>query len=105
MMMSPDQMARATGALDAWYDDGSGFPGRGQAYDQGELESMHAALEAPTTDAALEAFPGAPGSCLSTPEQDAWNRAMMTELRRLFGREPGTEARSAEPRADRGAEL
>jgi hypothetical protein len=107
MLVNPDQLARATAALDAWYDDGSpvGFPGRGRAYDQRELESMHAALEAPTTDAALEAFPGAPGSDLSTPEQDAWNRATMTELRQLLSPDPGTEARAAEVQADREAEL
>ena len=49
---------------------------------------MHAALEAPTADAALEAFGLAPGSDLSTPEQDVQNRALMGELRQRLGREP-----------------
>src|SRR6266702_4210737 len=93
MPVSPDQLARATAALDAWYADGSpvGFPGVGRAYDQLELESMHAALEAPDADAALEAFPGPPGSWLSTPEQDARNRAMMAGLRQAPSHEPGNE--------------
>jgi hypothetical protein len=58
--MTPDQRARASAALDAWYADGSpsGFPGRSRAWHQFELESMHAAPEAPDTGAALEAFCG-----------------------------------------------
>jgi hypothetical protein len=107
MQVSPDQLARATAALDAWYADGSpaGFPGAGRTYDQLELEGMHAALEAPTADAALEAFPGPAGSWLSTPEQDARNRATMTGLRELISRQAGTEVRPAEAQADREAEL
>lgn len=89
--MDPDQLARATAALDVWFDPGpGGYRAPGLTWDQRELESMHAALEAPTTDAALEAFPGAPGSWLSTPEQDAENRALMGEVRRLLGCDAGT---------------
>jgi hypothetical protein len=86
--LSPDQRARAAAALDAWFGHGpTGSRAPGQArmtWDQRELEGMHAALEAPTIDAALEAFPGGPGSLLSTPEQDAWNRQTMTELRKAL---------------------
>lgn len=104
--MNPDQLARASAALDVWFDPGpGGYRAPGLTWDQRELESMHAALEAPTIDAALEAFGAAPGSALSTPEQDAWNRAAMTELRQLLSREPGNEARTAEAQADREAEL
>jgi hypothetical protein len=106
MLVNPDQLARATAALDAGFDPGpGGYRAPGLTWDQRDLESMHAALEAPTTDAALEAFPGAPGSWLSTPEQDARNRAVMTELRQLLSRAPGTEARAAKAQADREAEL
>jgi hypothetical protein len=87
--LTADQLARATAALDAWFDPGPGgyrAPGARVTWDQLELESMHAALEAPTIDAALEAFPGAPGTALSTPEQDAENRALMTGLRLRLGR-------------------
>lgn len=93
--LNPDQLARATAALDAWFDPGSGgyrAPDSRVTWDQAELESMNAALEAPDIDTALEAFPGAPGSWLATPEQDVQNRASMIELRRLLGCEPGTEA-------------
>jgi len=105
--MDSDQRARATAGLDAWYTDGSptGFPGVGRTYDQRELEGMHAALEAPTVDDALEAFPGTPGSWLTTPEQDAQNRESMTELRQLLRLEPGHEARTAKAEADWEAEL
>jgi hypothetical protein len=106
MLVNPDQLARATAALDLWFDPGpNGYvaPGCG-TYDQRELESMHAALEAPTVDAALEAFGVAPGSWLSTPEQDARNRATMTGLRQILSREPGNEARAAKAQADREAE-
>jgi hypothetical protein len=105
--LNPDQLARATAALDAWFDPGpGGYRTPGLTWDQCELESMHAALEAPTADAALEAFGIAPGSGLSTPEQDVRNRALMGELRQLFGREPSTAAEaqaSLEPEA--GPEL
>jgi hypothetical protein len=60
--VNPDHLARATAALDVWFDpgpDGYAAPGCG-TYDQRELESMQAALEAPTIDAALEAFGVAP---------------------------------------------
>ena len=98
--MNPDQLARATAALDAWFDPGpGGYRATGLTWDQRELESMHAALEAPTTDAALEAFGVAPGTELSTPEQDTRNRALMTELRQLLSREPGNEARAAKAQA------
>jgi hypothetical protein len=102
MRMTPDQRARASAALDVWFEDGSpaGFPGRGRAWEQSQLEGMHAALEAPDTDAALEAFPGAPGTWLTTPEQDAENRELMGQIRQLLGLEAGSEAQ-----ADREAEL
>jgi hypothetical protein len=91
--LNPDQLARATAALDAWYDPGpGGYRVPGLTWDQSELESMHAALEAPTADAALEAFGVSPGTWLSTPEQDIQNRALMGELRQRVGREPSTEA-------------
>ena len=99
--MTPDQISRAAAALDAWFDDGSVWARPGRAWDQRELESMHAALEAPATDAALEAFPGPPGTWLSTPEQDEQNRALMTELRRLFSRETASGGRCEQtPEAD-----
>ncbi len=99
--MTPDQRARASAALDVWFEDGSpaGFPGRSRAWDQSYLESMHAALEAPDTDAALETF-ARPGTWLTTPEQDAENRELMGQIRQLLGLEPGSEAQ-----ADREAEL
>jgi hypothetical protein len=99
--MTPDQRARASAALDVWYEDGSpaGFPGRSRAWHQFELESMHAALDAPDTDAALETF-AAPGSLLTTPEPDAENRELMAQIRQHLGLEPGSEAQAdqeAEP--------
>jgi hypothetical protein len=105
--MNPDQLARAAAALDVWFDPGPGgyrAPGC-ETYDHRQLESMHAALEAPTIDAALEAFEVAPGSWLSTPEQDAWNRATMIELREAL-REPESQAEAppGEPRPSRQPE-
>jgi hypothetical protein len=101
--LSPDRQARAAAALDAWFDHGpTGTHAPWQApmtWDQRELESMHAALEAPTIDAALAAFPGAPGSPLSTPEQDAWNRKTMTDLRQALSRAPSAGPPAAEARA------
>jgi hypothetical protein len=92
--MTPDQVARATAALDAWYDPGpGGYRAPGVTWDRFELEGMHTALEAADTDAALAALGVAPGSGLSTPEQDARNRAVMTELRRLLSRDSNEEAR------------
>lgn len=91
--MSPDQIARAAAALDAWFDPGPAVPWlAGGTWDQRELESMHAALEAPTIDAALEEFPGPAGTWLSTPEQDEQNRVLMTELRQLLTHGPATAA-------------
>jgi len=87
--VNPDHPARATAALDAWYYDGSPWSGPGRSWDQQQLEGMNAALEAPDIDAALEAFPGPPGTYLTTSEQDAENRALMTELRRVLGRDAG----------------
>jgi hypothetical protein len=101
--VNAENVARATAALDVWFDDGSGIHPPG--YDQYELERMHAALEAPTTDTALEAWPGPPGSPLSTPEQDAQNRAVMLNLRAILSREPNPEADPAEAQADYEAEL
>ena len=95
--LNPDQLARATAALEAWYDPGPGGYRRPDlTWDQAELESMHAALEAPTADAALEAFGITPGTHLSPPEQDVENRALMGEVRRLLGREHGAEAEAVE---------
>lgn len=85
--MGPDQLARATAALDAWFYDGSPWSGPGRGWVQQQLEEMNAALEAPDIDAALEAFPGPPGTYLTTPEQDAENRALMIELRQRLGRD------------------
>jgi hypothetical protein len=104
--VNPDQLARATAALDVWFDPGpGGYRAPGLTWDQHELESMHAALEAPTTDAALQAFGVAPGSWLSTPELDAKNRVTMTELRQLLSLEPGNQARADQAQADREAGL
>jgi hypothetical protein len=89
--MTPDQSARATAALDVWWERDR-TPWLTRAWDQHELESMHAALEAPDTDAALEAVGASAGTYLSTPEQDAWNRATMSELRQAL--------RKAESQAD-----
>jgi len=85
--VNPDQLARATAALDAWWAPGAGYRPPPRAWDQRELESMHAALEAPTIDAALEAVGATAGTYLTTPGQDAGNRALMTELRQLLGRD------------------
>jgi hypothetical protein len=84
--VNDDDMARAAAALDRWFDDGSPRARAGRTWEQQELEEMHAALEAPDIDSALAAFPGPPGTWLTTPEQDARNRAAMTGLRRLLGR-------------------
>jgi hypothetical protein len=80
-----DDAARAAAALAAWFDDGSPWARAGRTWPPSELEEMHAALEAPDIDSALAAFPGPPGTWLTTPEQDARNRAAMIELR-LLGR-------------------
>ena len=105
--LSPDQQARAAAALDAWFDHGpTGSRAPGQArmtWDQRELEGMHAALEAPTIDAALEAFPGSPGSPLSTPEQDAWNRQTMAELRQALPAAAASRTQLRRPRRTAGA--
>jgi hypothetical protein len=91
--VDPDQMARAAAALDAWFCPGTGgYRVTGVTWDRRELESMHAALEAPTADAALAAFGVAPGSVLSTPEQDDRNRAAMIRLRRLLSCQSGRDA-------------
>jgi hypothetical protein len=83
--VNAEETARAAAALDAWFDDGSPWARAGRRWEQRDLEEMHAALEAPDIDAALAAFPGPPGTWLTTPEQDEGNRAAMTELRRLLG--------------------
>lgn len=85
--MNDDDTARAAAALDRWFDDGSVWARAVRTWERQELEEMHAALEAPDIDTALAAFPGPPGTWLTTPEQDAWNRASMIELRRLVGRD------------------
>jgi hypothetical protein len=87
-MVTPDQLARATAALDVWFANSNGHDYRapGVTWKLRELENMHAALEAPTVDAALTAFGADPCTWMTTPEQDAQNRAIMTELRQLLGR-------------------
>lgn len=97
--MSPDQRARASAALDVWFEDGSPWSAPGRAWEQSLLEKMHAALEAPDADAALEKL-ARPGAGLSTPEQDAENRELIAQIRQHLGLEPGSEAQ-----ADREAEL
>jgi hypothetical protein len=95
--LNPDQLARAAAALDAWFGPGPGVPGGpGMTWCHQELESMHAALEAHDIDTALEAFPGAPGSWLSTPEQDAGNRTLMAGLRQALVPEPAAAAAQAD---------
>lgn len=47
---------------------------------------MHAALEAPTLDAACEAFGVVPDPVLVPPELYAENRSLMAELRQRLGR-------------------
>ena len=99
--MKPHELARASAALGTWFDPGpGGYRASGLTWDQQELESRHSALEAPTVDAALEAFSVVPGSDLSTPEQDVRNRVAMTELRQQPSREPGGAARSAKAQAE-----
>lgn len=99
--MTPDQLARATAALDVWWERDR-TPWLTRAWDQRELESMHAALEAPDTDAALEAVGATTGTYLSTPEQDAWNRATMSELRQaLLEAESQADAEPGENRPSR----
>ena len=85
--LTPDQMARASAALDVWFTNpgGDGYRASGVTWDSEQLERMHAALEAPTVDAALEAFDVVPGTWLSTPEQDKQNRAIMIALRERTG--------------------
>lgn len=86
--MSPDQLARATAALDAWYSNpgGDDYRATGVTWSRGELKNMHVALEAPSVAAALEALGAEPGSDLSAPEQDTQNLTLMTELRQRLGR-------------------
>lgn len=85
--LTPDQMARASAALDVWFTNPGGdeYRAPGVTWDSEQLERMHAALEAPTVDAALEAFDVVPGTWLSTPEQDKQNRAIMIALREAHG--------------------
>jgi hypothetical protein len=99
--MTPDQRARACAALDVWFEDGTplSLPARGVVWDQRVLERMHAALEAPDSDAALEIF-ARPGTELTTPEQDAENRELLGQIQQLLGLEPGSEVQD-----DREAEL
>jgi hypothetical protein len=80
--MSRTMTARAAAALDAWYSNpGGDYRAPGVTWSAGELADMHAALEAPTVDDALQALGAAPDPVLSTPEQDAANRAALTALR------------------------
>lgn len=85
--LNADQLARADAALDAWYTnpDGSDYRAPGVTWGSDQLHKMHAALEAPDVDAALRAFGAVPGTWLTSPELDAENRALMTQLRHHLG--------------------
>lgn len=85
-VLTPAQVARAMAALDAWYTNPGGIEYRapGVTWSQRDLETMHAALEAPSLAAALMAFGAEPGTWMTTTELDAENRALMAELRHLF---------------------
>jgi hypothetical protein len=80
-MMTPDQLARATVALEVWFTNpGGDYRAPGVTWDQDELERMHAALEEPTVAAALAAFGAEPGTWMTTAEQDTRNREIITAL-------------------------
>jgi hypothetical protein len=82
--LTTDQLARAKAALDAWYANPGGSDYRHpdqSGWDPAELAMMHAALHAPTLDAALAALDAQPDPALSSPEQDTQNRALIAELR------------------------
>lgn len=68
--------------MDRWFANPGGdeYQAPGVSRDD-ELAAMHAALQAPTVEAALAAFGVAPGGEWSTPGQDAANRELMRELR------------------------
>lgn len=86
--LTNDQRARANAALDSWYANPTGggdYRAHGAGWEVSELVSMHAALQAPTLDEAMQAFGVAPDPVLSTPDQDAENRVAMTALRQHLG--------------------
>lgn len=82
--LTPEQLARATAALERWYANpgGIGYRAPGVTWTPEDYQSMHAALEAPTVEAALMVFGAVPGTWLTTAAQDAENRDLMDELRR-----------------------
>lgn len=81
------QRARATAALEVFYANpgGSTYRAPGFHWTSRDLDRMHAALEAPDLDAALGALDIAPGSWLSTPEQDRENRELLAAVRCRIG--------------------
>ena len=86
-MLTPDQIARAMAALDAWFTNpGDDYAAPGVRWELCEVAAMHAALEAPSFDDALAAFGGDDADpVLSTPEQQDRNRAAMIALRQRLG--------------------
>ncbi|CRK56988.1 Conjugal transfer protein TraA [Alloactinosynnema sp. L-07] len=81
--LTPAQVAGAIAALDTWWRNPGGDDWRapGVTWNDDDVRAMHAALNAPNVDAALTAIGAAPGDpLLSSPQQDADNRATMTEI-------------------------
>lgn len=100
-MLTPDQQARATAALEVWFTNpGDDYRAPGVTWDQDELERMHAALDAPTVDAALAVFGAEPGTWMTTAEQDNRNREIMTALHQ--SRDDLTESMISELRVRAG---
>lgn len=87
-MLTTDQLARARAALDAWWANpgGSDYRAPGVTWTRDDLANMHAALEAPSDEAALTAVGAEGGTWLSTPAQDAEKLALMTALRQRLRR-------------------
>jgi hypothetical protein len=85
-MLSADELARATVALEVWFTNpGDDYRAPGVEWNEDDLERMHAALDAPTVDAALMTFGAEPGTWLTTAEQDIRNREIMTALHQHRG--------------------
>lgn len=97
-ILTPGQLQRAAAALDIWFTNpgGSDYRVPGHAWDQDELLTMHAALEAPTLGAALQVFLGEVDADIITPKEEAQARRRMAEVRRRLN--PGP----AQPAPDRG---